>query len=136
MAKVTHIPKQVLVTGGAGFIGSNFIRHLLMSDQNVEVVNLDALTYAGNLANLDDLLPVVSNRYRFIQADITDELAVETIFGEGKFDTVIHLAAESHVDRLWTAHWNLLKRTSWEQQCYYMLRGVLGVTVTMSDSIM
>jgi len=88
--------QTMLVTGGAGFIGSNFIHLVLERDPNVSIVNFDCLTYAGNLANLAD----VANhpRYRFIKGDITDRNAVQAAFKEGITD-VIHFAAESHVDR-------------------------------------
>ncbi|MEK9135506.1 MAG: dTDP-glucose 4,6-dehydratase, partial [Bacteroidota bacterium] len=89
--------KSVLVTGGAGFIGSNFIRYFLGLHSEVEVVNLDKLTYAGNLENLTDV--VADPRYRFVKGDICDRGVVEGVFREYKFDTVIHFAAESHVDR-------------------------------------
>jgi dTDP-glucose 4,6-dehydratase len=86
----------LLVTGGCGFIGSNFIRRLMAADPTLHVVNLDALTYAGNPANLADL---ESNpRYRFVQGDITDATAVRHAFSF-KVRHVIHFAAESHVDR-------------------------------------
>jgi dTDP-glucose 4,6-dehydratase len=86
----------LLVTGGCGFIGANFIRNLLGADADVSVVNLDALTYAGNLANLADLTD--HPRYRFIKADVTDREAVRAVFRQG-VRHVIHFAAESHVDR-------------------------------------
>ena len=87
---------SILVTGGCGFIGSNFIRHLLTSDPEVKVINFDALTYAGNLANLADLAE--NPRYRFVKGDITDRTAVEAALKLG-VDAVINFAAESHVDR-------------------------------------
>jgi dTDP-glucose 4,6-dehydratase len=86
----------VLVTGGCGFIGSNFIRNLLATDHEVSVVNFDALTYAGNLANLADLAD--HPRYRFVRGDVTDRAAVTQAMALGVTD-VIHFAAESHVDR-------------------------------------
>jgi dTDP-glucose 4,6-dehydratase len=86
----------VLVTGGCGFIGSNFIRHLLATDPAVAVVNLDALTYAGNLANLSDLTGHA--RYTFIKGDITSRDDVHSAMQRGVTD-VINFAAESHVDR-------------------------------------
>ncbi|MBA4062331.1 MAG: dTDP-glucose 4,6-dehydratase [Isosphaera sp.] len=86
----------VLVTGGAGFIGSNFVRHLLATDPQARVVTLDSLTYAGNLANLADLAG--NPRHTFVKADITDRAAVRAAVGAGVTD-LIHFAAESHVDR-------------------------------------
>lgn len=88
----------VLVTGGAGFIGSNFIQHILDHRKDVGLlVNLDLLTYAGNLENLK----AVENdsRYRFVRGDVRDRAVVDNLFQEYGFDTVVHFAAESHVDR-------------------------------------
>jgi dTDP-glucose 4,6-dehydratase len=89
--------KTVLVTGGAGFIGSNFIRYWLREHPADKVVNLDALTYAGNLENLADV--EVSAQYQFVRGDICDAAALESIFTGHAIDTVVHFAAESHVDR-------------------------------------
>ena len=90
-----------LVTGGAGFIGSNFVRHLLQHDPTRRVVVLDALTYAGHRATLADVDG--DDRFAFVHGDITDRTAVEAVFREGPFgagiDEVVHFAAESHVDR-------------------------------------
>ena len=94
-----HKPSVVLVTGGAGFIGCNFVRYLLNSDESLRVINYDALTYAGSAANLAGLDTAHGDRYRFVHADIRDEEAVGRIFAEEQIDTVVHLAAESHVDR-------------------------------------
>jgi dTDP-glucose 4,6-dehydratase len=85
----------VLVTGGCGFIGSNFVRYLLESDPQAEVVNFDGLTYAGNLANLSDLAS--HPRYRFVKGDITDREALRAALAGVK--AVLNFAAESHVDR-------------------------------------
>jgi dTDP-glucose 4,6-dehydratase len=87
---------KILVTGGAGFIGSNFIRHLLEHHPGINIVNLDALTYAGQESTIADL----ANRpgYRFIHGDVTDRQAVERLIAEG-FEVIMHFAAESHVDR-------------------------------------
>jgi dTDP-glucose 4,6-dehydratase len=87
--------QTVLVTGGCGFIGSNFVRHLIETDSEVSVVNLDSLTYAGNLANLADLKD--EPRYRLLVGDITDRAAVRAAM-EG-VEAIFHFAAESHVDR-------------------------------------
>ena len=90
--------KRILVTGGAGFIGSNFIRYILDNQQdNVLLVNLDLLTYAGNPENLKSIEN--DSRYRFIRGDIRDRALVNQIFEEYDFDAVVHFAAESHVDR-------------------------------------
>ena len=89
--------KNILVTGGAGFIGSNFIRFLLGTYDDVRVVNFDALTYAGNLGNLRDVSD--DPRYVFVRGDVCDKTAVDGAFGKYGVDTVVHFAAESHVDR-------------------------------------
>jgi dTDP-glucose 4,6-dehydratase len=89
--------RNMLVTGGAGFIGSNFIRYLLKADQNVLVYNLDALTYDECTANLWGL--ALHDRYRFILGNITDASLVRDICRRHRIDTIVHFAAESHVDR-------------------------------------
>ncbi len=91
------IIKNILVTGGAGFIGSNFIRLALDKKPHWNIVNLDALTYAGNLKNLSDVEG--SQRYTFIHGDIRDSKLISNLYAEYKFDGVFHFAAESHVDR-------------------------------------
>ena len=91
--------KTLLVTGGAGFIGTNFIRHTLAVRPDYSVVNLDALTYAGNPANFEDLSSEHSERYRFIHGDIQDGPLHDRLFSEKTIAGVIHFAAESHVDR-------------------------------------
>ncbi len=90
-------PRNILVTGGAGFIGANFIRYLLAHDPKVSIFNLDALTYAGSLKNLDQLPR--PERHTFIQGDICDASLVSDILLRHNIDTIIHFAAESHVDR-------------------------------------
>ncbi|MCL5127244.1 dTDP-glucose 4,6-dehydratase [Algibacter sp. L4_22] len=87
----------ILITGGAGFIGSHVVRLFVKKYPDYHIFNLDALTYAGNLENLKDIES--SNNYTFIKADITNEVVVNDLFTKYKFDKVIHLAAESHVDR-------------------------------------
>jgi len=94
-----HRPRSILVTGGAGFIGSNFVRLALATDDDVRLVNVDALTYAGHLASLEGVSEAYPDRYLFVHADIRDAEAVRSIFAEHSIDTVVHLAAESHVDR-------------------------------------
>ena len=89
--------KRLLVTGGAGFIGSNFIRHILPRPDIEQVVNLDLLTYAGNLRNLSDVSE--DPRYTFVRGDIRDRALTEELFARYAPDTVVHFAAESHVDR-------------------------------------
>ncbi len=89
--------KNVLVTGGAGFIGSNFVRYLLQAEPSIRVVNLDALTYAGSLENLKELSD--PSRHTFIKGDIGDRPLVEELFRRYRIDTLVHFAAESHVDR-------------------------------------
>lgn len=91
---------KLLITGGAGFIGSNFIRHMFNKYPQYKLINLDKLTYAGNLENLKDIADIAgeSSRYRFVRGDIADKALVETLLAEG-VDAVINFAAESHVDR-------------------------------------
>jgi dTDP-glucose 4,6-dehydratase len=88
---------RVLITGGAGFIGSNFVHYMLGQRKDDRVVVLDALTYAGNLANLASVLK--DERLRFVQGDIADRALVQKLLTEERIDTVVHFAAESHVDR-------------------------------------
>lgn len=92
--------KNLMVTGGCGFIGSNFIRYLLdESDFEGRVINVDKLTYAGNPENLADIAETYGARYVFAQADICDAAAINGLFDEHEVDAVCHFAAESHVDR-------------------------------------
>jgi dTDP-glucose 4,6-dehydratase len=90
---------NILITGGAGFIGTNFIRHALSSKPDWSIVNLDALTYAGNPANFEDLPPDQAQRHCLVHGDIRDASLLEKLFSENSFDGVVHFAAESHVDR-------------------------------------
>lgn len=90
-------PSSLLVTGGAGFIGSNFIRWVMGREAEVEVVTLDALTYAGHRVSLDDLPD--PSRHTFVEGDVADADLVERLLREHDVDLVVHFAAESHVDR-------------------------------------
>jgi dTDP-glucose 4,6-dehydratase len=89
--------KNVLVTGGAGFIGSNFVKYMLDRHDEYRIINVDVLTYAGNLENLKDI--VDNPNYMFIRADIRDRDRIDEIFASYSIDTVVNFAAESHVDR-------------------------------------
>jgi len=89
--------RNVMITGGAGFIGSNFVRYMLNAEPQISVVNLDALTYAGSLENLKDLPD--SSRHLFVQGDICDRQLVDDLLRRHEIDTVVHFAAETHVDR-------------------------------------
>ena len=99
MSEATHRPRSMLVTGGAGFIGSNFVRTALAADPELRLVNVDALTYAGHLASLGGVTEAHGSRHTFVRADIRDVDAMRMLFAEHDIDTVVHLAAESHVDR-------------------------------------
>lgn len=88
---------KILVTGGAGFIGANFVHYWLKNNPQDEIVNLDVLTYAGNLENLKDIEK--EENYKFIKGDICDGVFVDKLFKDEIFDLVVHFAAESHVDR-------------------------------------
>jgi dTDP-glucose 4,6-dehydratase len=88
---------KILVTGGAGFIGSNFLIHMVKKYPNYEFVNLDLLTYAGNLENLSEIREF--NNYKFIRGDISDSTFLNVLFEKEQFDIIVNFAAESHVDR-------------------------------------
>src|SRR3954468_24066158 len=89
--------KKILITGGAGFIGSHVVRRFVNKYPEYQIYNLDALTYAGNLENIKD----IENQpnYSFVKGDIVDETFINELFSIYKLDGVLHLAAESHVDR-------------------------------------
>ncbi len=89
--------KTILITGGAGFIGNHLVRRMVKNYPNYQIVNLDKLTYAGNLENLKDVEGY--ENYHFVKGDVTDEKFIVALFEQYQFDGVIHLAAESHVDR-------------------------------------
>lgn len=113
--------KKILVTGAAGFIGSNFVFHMLNAHPDYFIVGLDALTYAGNL---ETLAPVMDNEhFKFVRADITDAEAIDKLFAEENFDVVVNFAAESHVDR------------SIEDPGLFLRTNILGTQVLMDASI-
>ncbi len=88
---------NILITGGAGFIGSHLVRRFVKNYPDYHIYNLDALTYAGNLENLSDVESC--ENYSFLKGDILDDRYIKEIFEKYRFDGIIHLAAESHVDR-------------------------------------
>jgi dTDP-glucose 4,6-dehydratase len=92
-------PKTILVTGGAGFIGTNFIRLALAQRPGWDIINLDSLTYAGNPMNSDDIPQEHAGRYQFVHGDIRDKALLDRLFNQKKLDGLVHFAAESHVDR-------------------------------------
>ena len=94
---MNNFKKKILVTGGAGFIGSHLIRLLVNKYPSYHIVNLDNLTYAGNIDNLNDIKS--ASNYSFIKEDICNKVGIESIINEYQIDNIIHLAAESHVDR-------------------------------------
>jgi len=94
---IEYHPKRVLVTGGAGFIGCNFVHYLLRTDRQVKVITLDLLTYAGSLDNLQDLPD--PQRHIFVKGDISERALVDRLLRDHQIDTIVHFAAESHVDR-------------------------------------
>lgn len=134
---MSYSPKKMLVTGGAGFIGSHFVRYCLAQDSTLEIINVDKLTYAGSMANLIDLSD--PQRHHFIETDICDKERMMEIVQTFNIDTIVHFAAESHVDRsitgpeaflqtniigtytlLEVARQFWLKEKSWgEQQCRF-----------------
>ena len=112
---------KILVTGAAGFIGSNFVFHMLEAHPDYEIVGLDALTYAGNLETLASVID--EPNFKFVKADITDAKAIDKLFDEERFDVVVNFAAESHVDR------------SIEDPGVFLRTNILGTQVLMDASI-
>jgi len=112
---------KVLVTGGAGFIGSNFVFHMLDNHPEYRIVCLDALTYSGNLTTLANVME--NPNFRFVKGDITDRELVDRLFKEEKFDFVVNFAAESHVDR------------SIEDPGIFLKTNIIGTQVLMDASI-
>ncbi len=94
---MNYSPRKMLVTGGAGFIGSHFILYMLEKHTELEIINLDLLTYAGSLDNVADI--TADKRYHFVEGDICDANLVKQMLVEFNIDTIVHFAAESHVDR-------------------------------------
>lgn len=112
---------KILVTGAAGFIGSNFVFHMLDAHPDYDVVGLDLLTYAGNL---ETLAPAMDNpHFKFVKADITDKEEIDKLFEEEKFDVVVNFAAESHVDR------------SIEDPGIFLRTNILGTQVLMDAAL-
>ncbi len=146
--------KKILITGGAGFIGSHVVRRFVIQYHDYHIFNLDALTYAGNLENLKDIEN--KSNYTFVKGDITDEKFINELFEEHRFDGVVHLAAESHVDRSITdplafAKTNILGtmvllnafkelwKDQWENKRFYHIStdevyGALGETGLFTES--
>ncbi len=96
---MVYTPQNILITGGCGFIGSNFIRYLLGNYNQITVVNVDKLTYAGNILSLKDISERYENRYFFYKEDITNSDSIFKIMERHNIDTIVNFAAESHVDR-------------------------------------
>lgn len=106
-----NVSKNILITGGAGFIGSHVVRRFVNKYGSYNTFNLDALTYAGNLENLKDVEQAPN--YSFVKGDITDADFVNNLFSQNTFDSVIHLAAESHVDRSITDPMSFVRTNVW-----------------------
>ena len=112
---------NILITGASGFIGSNFVFHMLEAHPDYKIVGLDSLTYAGNL---ETLAPVMDNpNFKFVKMDITDATAIDKLFSEEQFDVVVNFAAESHVDR------------SIEDPGLFLRTNILGTQVLMDASL-
>lgn len=112
--------RNIIVTGGAGFIGTNLVRFLLENENDIKVINLDKLTYSGNLGNLTDIMD--HPRHSFIKADICDQRAIRQIFNENEIEGILNLAAESHVDR------------SINDSMVFIQTNVMGTQVLLSEA--
>ena len=117
-------PKIILVTGGSGFIGSHYIEHVLTVDSKVRVINLDALTYAANPLFSDLMKNKYPGRHDFIRANICDQAALTAVFTDHNIDTVVHFAAETHVDN------------SLHQQELFLQTNVIGTNTLLQTSLM
>lgn len=116
--------KTYLVTGAAGFIGANYIKYILAKHNDIKVVILDALTYAGNLGTI--AADIDNERCFFVKGDICDRQLADRLFAEYKFDYVVNFAAESHVDRSIEIRSCSCKPTFWVRRTCWMLPAVLG----------
>ena len=112
---------KILVTGGAGFIGSNFVYYMLEKHKKIELIVLDSLTYAGNIATLDKALEDI--RCKFVYGDITDKQFIDDLFNKEKFDKVVNFAAESHVDR------------SIESSEVFLKTNIIGTSILLDASL-
>ena len=117
--------RTYLVTGGAGFIGSNYIHYMFRKyGDEIRIINVDALTYAGNLENLKDVEG--RDNYTFVRANICDKAAIEKIFAENDIDRVVHFAAESHVDRSIKNPEIFADQCAWNSRDAQLREGCLG----------
>lgn len=125
--------KTYMVTGGAGFIGSNFVLYLLDRYEDVLVINVDKLTYAGNLENLKSIES--DPRHIFSQTDICDKESIRKLFDAYNFDYVVNFAAESHVDRSIKTPEVFAKQMSWERYVFLKQLGRLGKVLMVAINI-
>lgn len=125
---------KIIVTGGAGFIGSNFVHHMVNKYPDYEIINLDLLTYAGNLENLK---PVEDKpNYKFVKGDIADRKFIFELFEKEKPDVVVNFAAESHVDRSITDPEAFVRTMSWEPQPFWMPAAPTASSATIRFPLM
>lgn len=116
--------KTYLVTGAAGFIGANYLKYILAKHDDIRVVVLDALTYAGNLGTIAS--DIDNERCFFVKGDICDRDLADQLFAEYKFDYIVNFAAESHVDLVLKTHNCFCKLIFWEPKTCWMRPAVLG----------